>query len=51
MKLHSDSVIDKLEDKEKEYDQLEKQILLMQEQFEGEKEDLRIDVRAKEEES
>ena len=29
MKLHSDSVIDKLEDKEKEYDQLEKQVLMI----------------------
>ena len=51
MKLHSDSVIDKLEDKEKECDALEKQIRVINQKLQDTENFWKIECKAKEEES
>ncbi len=51
MKLHSDSVIDKLEDKEKEVMKLEKWIKGLEDEMKKMDEHFKLEFRAKEEES
>lgn len=51
MKLHSDSVIDKLEDKEKEVDRLEKRLRDKEMKIDHLEDNWRIEVKSKEEEN
>ncbi len=51
MKLHSDSVIDKLEDKEKECDKLEKRLKDQEYKLQQLEENWRIEVKSREEEN
>ena len=51
MKLHSDSVIDKLEDKEKECAKLEKRIKELEQKIKEVEDHWKLEARAKDEES